>query len=135
MHEGCLVHLGRRLALCGQQCRTMGSTQNIQRENKSCQFTDKKTGREMCYKRLLNPCPSVSFLLHPAPFHLPVWFDTGRSSLAFVPSESKGMRRSTLQIQSQSAVPLKQSFGFLHIHLLPSWQCLILTSCHFQCFL
>lgn len=31
--------------------------------------------------------------------------------------------------------PLEQSFGFLQIHLLPSWQSFILHSCHLQCFL
>lgn len=31
----------------------------------------------MCYKRLVNPCQSQSFLLPSAPFHFLVWFDTG----------------------------------------------------------
>lgn len=77
--------------------------------------------KEMCYKRLLNPCPSVF-----SPFHLPVWFDTGRYSLAFVQSGSKGMRRSPLQIQSfktflwLSSHSLASTLAVPHIHFLSS---------------
>lgn len=88
----------------------------------------------MCYKRLVNPWQSLSFLFTSS-FSRPcvVWH---RHACFF--SILIKWNETVLHLRIQTLwthFPLKQSFGFLHIHLLPSWQCLILTSCHLQCFL
>lgn len=101
---------------------------------------NKRRERKLCYKRLVNLCRSLSTSTTPSSL-LPLPHPSDRSSRRgsvrlphmLVPSHAVVPQR--LSPHHILWTPSEQSFSFLHIHLLPSRQRLVLAPRHLQCFL